>query len=166
MELQRAYFAGGCFWCMTPVFRARGAASVRSGYSGGSEESPSYEDVKAQRTGHRETVEIVYDPSKINYSTLLDIFFANIDPFDGEGQFIDRGASYSPAIFYQTEEERALALEKIGEIERESGRCVEVAILPFRNFWPAEEYHQDYDLKNPEAFEEELRSSGRTKRNS
>lgn len=164
--MKRAYFAGGCFWCMTPVFRARGAASVRSGYSGGDEASPSYEDVKAQRTGHRETVEVVYDQGVLPYSVLLDIFFANIDPFDGEGQFIDRGASYSPAVFYQTEEERTMALAKIGDIERESGRQVEVALLPFRNFWPAEEYHQNYDLKNPEAFAEELKISGRLKKNS
>jgi len=146
---------------MTPVFREAGADRVVCGYSGGEEENPVYEDVKAQRTGHRETIMLEYDPAKVSYGRLLDIFFENVDPFDAGGQFIDRGHSYPLAVYYSSEEERRLAGGRIKDLEKESGRTVCVALEPFACFYDAEEYHQDYDLKNPEAFERELIESGR-----
>ncbi len=157
----RSYFAGGCFWCVTPVFKMWGVDKVVCGYSGGAEENPTYEDVKAQKTGHRETIMLEYDPAKVEYDRLLDIYFANVDPFDAEGQYIDKGFSYTLAIFYTSDEEREKAATRIAKLEAESGRKVQVALEPFRNFYEAEEYHQDYYLKNPEAFEKELVESGR-----
>ena len=159
--MKEAYFSGGCFWCVTPIYKVFGVDQVICGYAGGAEENPTYEQVKHQETGHRETIKLVYDPTRVSYSKLLEIFFANVDPYDAEGQFIDKGFSYTLAIFYTSEEERQLAAEKIAQIEAQSGRKVQVALLPFRNFYEAEEYHQDYYLKNPEAFAEELRTSGR-----
>ncbi len=138
-----------------------GVEKVICGYAGGDEVNPTYEQVKHQETGHRETIKLVYDPEKVAFEKLLDIYFANVDPFDGEGQFIDKGFSYTLAIFYTSEDELSAAGEKIAQIERESGKKTQVALLPYKNFYKAEEYHQDYYLKNPEAFEKELRESGR-----
>ena len=152
----KAYFAGGCFWCITPIYKIYGVDEVLCGYSGGSEDNPTYEQVKKQKTGHRETVELTYEPEKVSYATLLDIFLSNIDPFDGEGQYIDRGHSYAPAIFYQNEEEKRLAAEKIAELEKNGGKEVKIALEPFISFYRAEEEHQDFYLKNPEAFAREL----------
>ncbi|SHI78482.1 peptide-methionine (S)-S-oxide reductase MsrA [Pseudobutyrivibrio xylanivorans] len=157
----KAYFAGGCFWCVTPIYKIYGVDSVVCGYSGGDEVNPSYEDVKSQKTGHRETIELTYDEGNVDYDKLLDIYLANVDPFDGEGQFIDKGFSYTLAIYYQNEKELKLAQEKIAELEATSGKKTQIALEPFKSFYKAEEEHQDYYLKNPEAFEEELKSSGR-----
>ncbi len=161
--MSEAYFAGGCFWCVTPIYKMYGVDEVICGYAGGDEENPTYEQVKHQETGHRETIKLVYDPEKVEYDKLLDIFFANVDPFDGEGQFIDKGFSYTLAIFYKTEEEKEKAEAKVKEVEAGSDKKAQVAILPYKNFYEAEEYHQDYYLKNPEAFEKELVESGRKK---
>ena len=136
---------------------------VVSGFSGGDEACPSYDEVKRQLTGHRETVCIKYDPDIISYGALLDIFLAGVDPYDGEGQYIDRGRSYTLAVYYCSDEERALALGKIKELKESSGRDVFIEVEPFRSFYPAGEEHQDYYLKNPEAFEKELIESGRKK---
>ncbi|MBO4452625.1 MAG: peptide-methionine (S)-S-oxide reductase MsrA [Clostridia bacterium] len=157
----RSYFAGGCFWCMTPIFKLYGVDKVICGYSGGEEEDPSYEDVRSQKTGHRETVMLEYDPSVVSYGELLDIFIANVDPFDGGGQFIDRGRSYTLAIYYTDENERALAEERIANLRAESGRDVFISVEPFSSFYEAEEYHQDYYLKNPAEFDKEIETSGR-----
>lgn len=159
----RAYFAGGCFWCVTPIYKMYGVDKVVCGYSGGDEVNPTYEDVKHQKTGHRETISLEYDPEKVSYSKLLDIFFANVDPFDSEGQFIDKGFSYTLAIYYNNDEEKNLAKERIEKLRADSGKEVFVALEPFKSFYEAEEYHQDYYLKNPEAFEKELIESGRKK---
>jgi peptide-methionine (S)-S-oxide reductase len=140
-----------------------GVDKVICGYAGGDEENPTYEQVKHQETGHRETIKLVYDPEKVSYDKLLDIYFANVDPFDAEGQFIDKGFSYTLAIFYGDEEEKAIAQSKINKIEADSGKKTFVELLPYKNFYEAEEYHQDYYLKNPEAFEKELIESGRKK---
>jgi len=157
-----AYFAGGCFWCITPTFREMdGVLAVISGYSGGSEANPSYEDVKTQKTGHRETIRIDFDPSKVSFQELFDIFLQGVDPFDPDGQFIDRGHSYTLAVYHLSEEQRLIAIEGIRQLEKESGQQVFISVEPFRNFYTAEEYHQNYDLKNPEAFRQELIESGR-----
>ena len=160
--MEIAYFAGGCFWCITPTFREMdGVLDVVSGYSGGGEENPTYEAVKHQRTGHRETIRIDYDPDRVAFETLMDVFLASVDPFDPDGQFIDRGFSYTLAVYYLSEGQRAAALEKLGKLEEQSGKTVYVPVEPFRSFWRAEEYHQNYDLKNPEEFRQEWISSGR-----
>ena len=159
----KAYFAGGCFWCVTPIYKIYGVDSVVCGYSGGDEVNPTYEDVKAQKTGHRETIELSYDDDNVDYGKLLDIYLANVDPFDGEGQFIDKGFSYTLAIYYQTEEELQLAKEKIRVLEELENKKAQIALEPFKSFYAAEEEHQDYYLKNPEAFEKEMIESGRRK---
>ena len=162
--MEKAYFAGGCFWCITPTFREMdGVADVISGYSGGDEENPAYEDVKNQRTGHRETICIEFDPEKVSFEALMDIFLCSVDPFDDGGQFIDRGFSYTLAVYYLNPEQKAVTQAMLHRLQTETGKepCVEVE--PFKNFYTAEEYHQNYDLKNPEAFRRELMESGRMK---
>ena len=162
--MSTAYFAGGCFWCITPVFKElAGVTDVVSGYSGGSEADPKYEDVKAQRTGHRETIKIEYDSKLVSFAELIDLFLNNVDPFDGEGQFIDRGHSYTLAVYYSNDAERDCAEKKLAALRLDTGREVFVSVEPFIGFYVAEEYHQDYYLKNPEAFRRELTESGRMK---
>ncbi len=160
-HLQVSYFAGGCFWCITPIFKMYKAKKSLCGYSGGSEVNPTYMDVKKQKTSHRETIAVEYDPAKVSYEKLVDIFLANVDPFDKDGQFIDRGHSYTLAIYYTCQKEKEIAEKKIAELEASSGKKVYIALEAFRNFYEAETYHQDYYLKNPEAFEKELEESGR-----
>ena len=160
--MKQAYFAGGCFWCITPTFRElEGVENVISGYSGGTEENPTYEDVKYQRTGHRETIRIDYDPEQVTYSELLDIFLNGVDPFDEGGQFIDRGHSYTLAIYYLTDGEKQIAETAIHELEVQSGQTVFISVEPFRSFYSAEEAHQDYYRKHPAEFRQELIDSGR-----
>lgn len=160
--METAYFAGGCFWCITPAFREMpGVTDVISGYSGGEEENPTYEDVKYQRTGHRETIRIDYDPSQVSFDGLLSVFLSGVDPFDPDGQFIDRGHSYTLAVYFLNDSQRTSALEAISLLERQSGRKVYISVEPFRSFFPAEEYHQDYYRKHPEEFRQELIDSGR-----
>lgn len=162
--MKNAYFAGGCFWCITPTFQEKvGVRRVTSGYSGGEEAAPSYEDVKYQRTGHRETIRIEYNEERIGYEALLELFLTNVDPFDEGGQFIDRGHSYTLAVYYETQAEKEQAEEAIRQLEQTSGRQVFVAVEPFKSFYAAEEEHQDYYRKNPEAFRKELVESGRIK---
>ena len=161
---ESAYFAGGCFWCITPTFKETpGVLDVISGYSGGKEIDPVYEDVKHQRTGHRETIAIRFSPDVISFEELLKIFLQSVDPFDAGGQFIDRGHSYTLAIYYTCEGQRLTAQEIIRELEESSSRPVCISIEPFLSFYIAEEEHQDFYLKHPEKFEEELISSGRKK---
>ena len=162
--METAYFAGGCFWCITPAFRELpGVYDVVSGYSGGEEADPTYEDVKYQRTGHRETIRIDFDPDLVAFETLLDIFLASVDPFDGDGQFIDRGFSYTLAVYYCSEAQRGAAQDRMQKLENEAQQLVYIRVEPFKSFWRAEEYHQDYYRKNPEAFRRELIESGRLK---
>ena len=162
--MKTAYFAGGCFWCITPTFQEMdGVYKVVSGYSGGDEEAPTYLDVKYQRTRHRETIRIDYDEEKIGYETLIGIFLAGVDPFDEGGQFIDRGHSYTLAVYHEDDRERSIALEAIAALEKESGQTVYISVEPFKSFWNAEEEHQDYYLKHPEEFRKELIESGRIK---
>ena len=155
--MKNAYFAGGCFWCITPIFKIqRGVVSVTSGFSGGDEKGASYEDVKAQKTGHRETVKIEYNEAEITFERLLEIFLANVDPYDGEGQYIDRGRSYTLAVYCTDDDEKNTAERMIARVAD-----AKIAVEPFKFFIPAGEEHQDYYLKNPEEFERELVESGR-----
>ena len=159
--MAKAYFAGGCFWCITPAFSdIPGVISVTSGYCGGDEESPSYDEVKHGKTHHRETVCVEYT-APATYEALLDAFLRAIDPFDADGQFIDKGDSYKTAVFYQNEAEKEAAKQALVSLETDFGRICHVDLLPLKTFWPAEEYHQDYGSKNPEAFDKELIESGR-----
>ena len=163
--MKTAYFAGGCFWCITPTFQEmEGVTHVTSGYSGGEEIDPTYEDVKHQRTGHRETIRIDYDSRKVSFTELFEIFLNGVDPFDDGGQFIDRGHSYTLAVYYQTDEERIAVQKGIDALEKESGRKVFISVEPFKSFFSAEEEHQDYYLKHPEEFRQELIDSGRIKK--
>ena len=162
--LKTAYFAGGCFWCITPTFKeTEGVIDVTSGYCGGTEKNPTYSEVKSQQTGHRETIKIDYDSEKISFAELFEIFLDGVDPFDEGGQFIDRGHSYTLAVYYSDAEEKSAAEEMIAELEKSSGRKVFIAIEPFADFYTAEEEHQNYYIKHPEEFEKELVESGRKK---
>ena len=156
-----AYFAGGCFWCITPTFtEIDGVISVTSGYCGGDELNPTYEEVKSQTTGHRETIRIEFDENKVDYKTLLDIFFDSVDLYDGGGQYIDRGFSYTLAVYYTNDNQKRIVENKI----KTYAKKVCVSIVKYKTFYLAEEYHQDYYLKNPVAFEKELIESGRKKK--
>ena len=162
MSMETAYFAGGCFWCITPTFKEmEGVQDVISGYSGGDEIDPTYADVKYQRTRHRETIRVDFDPETVSFEQLLEIFLSSTDPFDPDGQFIDRGHSYTLAVYYTSEDEKNLAEIAIRNLEAESGQKVYISLEPFTAFYMAEEEHQDYHRKNPEAFRQELIESGR-----
>ena len=163
-KMETAYFAGGCFWCITPTFREmEGVLDVVSGYSGGDEVNPTYEDVKYQRTGHRETIHIDYLPEIVTFESLLEIFLSSVDPYDGGGQFIDRGHSYTLAIYYLNEAQKRISEGGIRCLQAQSGQEVRIAVEAFKSFYPAEEYHQDYYRKHPEEFRQELIDSGRLK---
>lgn len=162
--IETAYFAGGCFWCITPTFKEMpGVLDVVSGYSGGEEVNPTYQDVKAQRTRHRETIRIDFDLAGVAFEELLEIFLSSVDPFDPDGQFIDRGHSYTLAVYYCSEAQQQAAEAAISALAAESAQPVCVSIEPFTAFYPAEEEHQDYYLKHPEEFRQELIDSGRIK---
>jgi peptide methionine sulfoxide reductase msrA/msrB len=163
--LEKAVFAGGCFWCMEPPFeKLDGVKEVLSGYSGGHTIDPTYEEVSAGRTGHLEAIQVVYDPAKIRYEKLLEVFWSQIDPTDSGGQFVDRGASYLSAIFYENEEQRKLAEESKRKLEqsgRFNGKSIVTAIRPAGPFYRAEQYHQDYWKKNPVRYKFYRFNSGR-----
>jgi len=148
----KAYFAGGCFWCMEEAFeKVEGVLSATSGYMGGTVVSPSYEEVSAGRTGHAESVEVVYDPAKVSYQKLLDAFWRNVDPITPNAQFCDHGSQYRSAIFFQTDEEKRVSDTSKQAIEQ-SKRFTEpivTQIVMASQFYPAEEYHQDFYKKNP-----------------
>ncbi|MDR9501293.1 MAG: peptide-methionine (S)-S-oxide reductase MsrA [Desulfurivibrionaceae bacterium] len=146
-RLEKATFAGGCFWCMEAPFEKRaGVTAVISGYSGGKTKNPTYEEVSGGGSGHLEVVQVEYDPQQVSYEQLLDIFWRQVDPTDQGGQFVDRGSQYTTAIFYHNEEQRRLA-RKSREALADSGLYdseIVTPILPAAPFYPAEEYHQDY----------------------
>jgi peptide methionine sulfoxide reductase msrA/msrB len=160
----KATFAGGCFWCMEPPFeKLEGVKEVISGYTGGHKENPTYKEVSSGTTGHVEAVEVIYDPSKITYEKLLDVFWHQIDPTDAGGQFVDRGSSYLSAIFYHNEEQKRLAEQSKAELDA-SGRFdkpIVTKIRPAGPFYRAEEYHQDYYKKNPIRYKFYRFNSGR-----
>jgi peptide-methionine (S)-S-oxide reductase len=145
-----ATFAAGCFWCVEPPFdQTPGVISTTSGYIGGMERSPRYEEVARGRTGHTEAVRVIYDPRIVSFERLLDIFWRNVDPFDGTGQFCDRGRQYRPGIFVHDAEQRRLAEAAKAQMSQRFGRAIAVEVTNATPFWVAEEYHQDYYLKEP-----------------
>jgi peptide-methionine (S)-S-oxide reductase len=146
-----AVFAGGCFWCMEKPFdQLPGVVATTSGYIGGQVDNPSYEAVSGGGTGHIEAVEIVYDRTRITYKQLLDTYWQQVDPFDAQGQFCDKGTTYVARIFTATPEETAAATASKAAIAAKfAGQSIAVDVLPASKFWPAEDYHQDYYLKNP-----------------
>lgn len=159
-----ATFAGGCFWCMvTPFEEMDGIIEVTSGYTGGHKENPTYEEVCSQRTGHYEAVQITFDPGRITYDNLLDLFWQQIDPTDSGGQFHDRGDSYLTAIFYHNEEQhqKADASKKALAESKRFDKEIVTEILPAATFYPAEEYHQDYHRKNALQYYLYRKGSGR-----
>jgi peptide-methionine (S)-S-oxide reductase len=159
-----AIFAGGCFWCMEPPFdKLDGVTATISGYTGGSQTNPTYAQVSAGKTGHLEAVRIEYDPARISYERLLDVFWHNIDPLDASGQFCDKGPQYLSAVFALDEQQRMLAEASKAALERSArlpGRIV-TRILPAMPFYPAEDYHQDYYRKNPIRYAFYRRGCGR-----
>jgi len=162
--LKVATFAGGCFWCTESDFeKTPGVVKVISGYTGGTKENPTYQEVSSGSTGHVEAVQVYYNPSKISYERLLDAFWRHIDPTDPGGQFVDRGSQYRSVIFYHDEEQRRLA-EKSKEALAKSGRFdkpIVTEIIKFTKFYEAEEYHQDYYKKNPLRYKFYRYNSGR-----
>jgi methionine-S-sulfoxide reductase len=162
--IKTAIFAGGCFWCIQPAFdKAKGVIKTVVGYSGGTEPNPTYELVTSEKTNYRESIAVTYDPAKISYEQLLDIYWRQIDPTQADGQFTDIGPSYRAAIFYGNDNEK-----KIAEISKEklarSGKFkkpIVTEVLPAMKFYPAEEYHQKYYQQNPGHFEAFEKGSGR-----
>jgi len=161
---KKATFAGGCFWCMeSPFEKLEGVKEVISGYTGGQKENPTYKEVSAGETGHLEAIQIIYDPSKITYAELLDVFWKQIDPTDPNGQFVDRGQQYRTAIFYHNEEQKKIAEKSKEELDK-SGRYerpIVTQIVCASKFYRAEEYHQDYYKKNPIKYKFYRYNSGR-----
>lgn len=163
-KMEKATFAGGCFWCMEPPFeQLEGVKEVAAGYTGGHKENPTYEEVSSGTTGHMEAVQITYDPSKVTYEKLLDIFWMQIDPTDPVGQFADKGSQYKTAVFYHTDEQKRLA-EKSKDNLAKSGKYnkpIVTGIVKASAFYRAEDYHQDYYKKNPAYYESYKHNSGR-----
>ena len=161
---EKATFAGGCFWCMEGPFHALdGVMDVISGYTGGPEVDPAYEEVAAGKTAHLEAVQITYDPKKITYEQVLDVFWRQIDPTDAGGSFVDRGPHYRSAIFYHDEQQKTLAFASKEQVKT-SGRYnqpIVTEILEVMPFYPAEEYHQDFYKKNPTHYQRYRNGSGR-----
>jgi peptide-methionine (S)-S-oxide reductase len=166
-KTEKATFAGGCFWCMeAPFDKLPGVVSVTPGYSGGQVKNPTYEQVSAGGTGHAESVQIVYDPAKITYAALLDVFWHNIDPTVKDRQFCDVGSQYRSAIFYQGEEQHRAALQSKAALERNKPfpGAVVTEITPAGAFYQAEEYHLHYYKKNPLRYKYYRSSCGRDRR--
>ena len=147
---QQAIFASGCFWCTEADFeKLDGVLDVVSGYTGGDEADPSYQDVTGGRTGHVEAARVIFDPQEISYDRLLDHYWRNVDPFDDGGQFCDRGASYAPFIFPVNDTQMSAAQESLDQVQARFDQEIRVDIEPAGDFWPAEDYHQDYADENP-----------------
>ncbi len=163
-ETKTAIFAGGCFWCIQPAFdKATGVIKTLVGYCGGTEPNPTYEVVSSEKTGYRESIEITYDPAKISYDQLLDIYWRQIDPTQADGQFTDIGLSYRAAIFYGNDDEKRIAEASKQKLARAGkfSKPIVTEILPAMKFYPAEAYHQKYYQQNPEHFEAFEEGSGR-----
>lgn len=161
----KAILAGGCFWCMEGPFEAlEGVKSVVSGYTGGKEENPTYEQVSAGGTGHAEAIEIVFDPTKVSYEKILEVFWMQIDPTQADGQFVDKGKQYRSGIYYRDEEQKKIALEskkKLQESGRFGDKNIVTEIEKAEKFYPAEDYHQDYYKTHPGRYKSYRSHSGR-----
>ncbi|MFT4676888.1 MAG: peptide-methionine (S)-S-oxide reductase [Candidatus Azotimanducaceae bacterium] len=167
MDYRTAVFAGGCFWCMEPPFdKLPGVISTVSGYAGGHLIAPTYRDVTGGRSGHLEVIQITYDPGKVSYEELLDVFWVNVDPVDGGGQFCDRGESYTTAIFTSTDREQKLAQESQVKVQQRLSQEIQTPIRPLKSpgFYPAEDYHQNYYQKNSIRYKFYRSSCGRDSR--
>jgi peptide-methionine (S)-S-oxide reductase len=163
----KAYFAGGCFWCMEEAFeKVDGVIAVVSGYMGGTVATPTYEQVSAGQTGHAESVEVSYDPAKVSYQKLLDAFWHNIDPVAPNAQFCDHGSQYRSAVFYGTDEEKRMSEESKSAIEQSKRfhEPIVTQLVKATTFYPAEEYHQDFYKKNPIRYKYYKFSCGRAQR--
>jgi peptide methionine sulfoxide reductase msrA/msrB len=161
---EKATFAGGCFWCMEPPFEnLEGVVKVVPGYTGGTKENPTYEEVSTGRTGHLEAVQIIYDPAKVRYEKLVDVFWTQIDPTDEGGQFVDRGSQYETAIFYHDDEQKRIAEESKAQLEKSGkyDRPIVTKIRPYSKFYEAEDYHQDFYKKSPARYKSYKFFSGR-----
>jgi peptide-methionine (S)-S-oxide reductase len=166
-NLAKATFAGGCFWCMEPPFdKLNGVVSTTSGYTGGEKVDPSYEEVSSGGTGHAESVEVLYDPARVSYEQLLEVFWHNIDPTVRDRQFCDTGHQYRTAIFYHDETQKRLAEQSKAALEKSKPFKEEIVteIVPAGRFYPAEEYHQDYYKKNPVRYKFYRYNCGRDSR--
>ena len=164
-QTAHATFAGGCFWCMVhPFDQLPGVVSVTSGYTGGGKRNPTYEEVSSGATGHAESVDVVYDPAKVSYEKLLDVFWHNIDPFAKDYQFCDHGTQYRSAIFVHDEAQKRAAEASKAEVQRRFKQPIQTEIVPASTFWPAEGYHQDYYKKNPLRYNFYRTSCGRDHR--
>jgi methionine-S-sulfoxide reductase len=164
LATKTAVFAGGCFWCIQPAFdKANGVIKTVVGYSGGTEPNPTYELVSSEKTGYRESIEITYDPTKISYDQLLDIYWRQIEPTQADGQFTDIGPSYRAAIFYSSDAEKKIAEASKEKLARSGkfSKPIVTEILPTMKFYPAEAYHQKYYQQNPQPFEAFEKGSGR-----
>ncbi len=164
MTTEQATFGGGCFWCMEAAFEVtEGVTSVTSGYTGGTTTNPTYEAVSSGTTGHYEAVKVLYDPAKVTYQRLLDVFWRNINPTQRDGQFADRGSQYRTAIFYHTDEQRRAAETSKHTLAQSGkfGKPIVTDILPTADFYPAEEYHQDYYKKHLIQYQRYKHGSGR-----
>jgi peptide-methionine (S)-S-oxide reductase len=163
----KATFAGGCFWCMEPPYdRVAGVISTTSGYIGGQKLNPTYEEVSSGRTGHTEAVQVIYDPKKVSYEKLLDVFWHNIDPTVKDQQFCDVGSQYRTGIFYHDDEQKRLAEASKAALDKSKPfkASIVTEITPAGVFYPAEEYHQDYYLKNPVRYKFYRNGCGRDAR--
>ena len=164
---EKATFAGGCFWCMEhPFDEIQGVVSVTSGYTGGHKKNPTYEEVSAGGTGHAEAVQVVYDPAKVTYQKLLNVFWHNIDPTTKDRQFCDSGNQYRSAIFYHNEEQQRLSLQSKTQLEKNKTfkEPVVTEIVQATEFYPAEDYHQHYYKKNPIRYKYYRNRCGRDQR--
>ena len=164
-QLQTAIFAGGCFWCVEQAFDGvEGVVETTSGYTGGTVANPTYKQVSAGGTKHAEAVRVRFDPAKTTYEKLLDAFWRNIDPVDGGGQFCDRGDPYRSAIFVDGAAQKSAAEASRAAVEKKLGDKVATEIVPVAPFYPAEDYHQDYYLKNPVRYKYYKWNCGRAQR--
>jgi peptide-methionine (S)-S-oxide reductase len=164
-ETSKATFAGGCFWCMEPPFdKLDGVISTISGYAGGKKKNPTYEEVSAGNTGHAEVVQITYDPKKITYEKLLEVFWRNVDPLTPNRQFCDVGSQYRTAIFYHDETQKRLAEESKKALSKRFKEPIVTEIVAASEFYPAEDYHQDYYTKNPLRYKYYRYNCGRDQR--
>lgn len=149
--MERAYFASGCFWCVEAVYESvKGVEEAISGYAGGHTKNPTYEESNTGKTGHAEAVEVIYDPEVVDFRTLAEVYFGSMNPTQVNGQGPDHGSQYRSIIFFQNDEQKEIIEEVKAEVAKEYKKPIAVEVLPFQKFWIAEDYHQDYEKRNPD----------------